>query len=303
MNRIYLNHDARIITPKDWGRDIKSNLKSLQIAAGVCWGNMGKVNAQNMLKKYVYNKEHFSVLEHTNYQLSLFRKPPKTRYKNVVQIRDWKVNKYKSFNKIDVFIGSMRDLIELFGMHEEYKSLNYPKEIFIWDDKIPLEEKRIQMLIRTNADMGHKLRTHRAISQLSLSPTNSKLYWDQELPIVVDKPELYMELFDNDYAKDQLEYKHYNENSKRGDNKLLYKENKKSRLPLQRINLRVLTGTIKDFRSLIEKRRKSPKYKRNVHCITDKIEEELKRYIDTNFTPKKVYNHVYYDNNEKIIIK
>lgn len=288
MKRIYLPHKAVVVTDKDWGQTYASNVESLVRAAGVCQLKKESIkkNPIGFIDRYVWNQKHYALLEHTNVEYDSSATGRVDKDSSICALRNWRrefcCTQDDAWEHIRLLRnGSWRDMWELWDRKPE----EYGRFLRVNHLKIPYNNpcKRLQILVRTNADTGHKLRTHRAISQLSLSPTAQKGFdWGKVLPIVCWNLPNMESWFDRKFMYCQKDYNAHTylvENSTDEEEIDFWKITAKRSLPPERINLRVMTGRIKDFQDLLKKRRKSPRHKRDVFAVVDAIEKAIVDWI------------------------
>jgi hypothetical protein len=267
----YLNHSAKVVTDEAWGSTLESNLQSIARAAGVCYHNDIPVTE----KLITMAIKHPALLEHTNFEIpSIYNDP-----EGVTNIRDWRKWTGKNHDRNgQILNGSWRDLLETGKTIEEVMRYYTDKPMIISKNHLG---KRIQLMIVTNADVGHKLRTERSLSQLATSPSDAKIDWMEEFPIVTHDPEFLRQHEDKIQSMLKIWQEFhvagiYDLDIFRGD----YKSFAKQLMPDFRVSYRVMTGTVGDILNMCEKRLKqSKKRKKDLLACVNAIRKAVSDYV------------------------
>lgn len=295
------NHSVQAVTGEDWGFHNRTNFESLARGFHVCRASeIDKDALQRLIKKDIVERQRYAVLEQTNYEF----KNQKGRKDSVGNLMDWKhvlrsLETWECFlSEHQNYIGSMRDIHDIItNMYPilypaEFAENGYVNDYLYNLDSLFFESltefrrnylfpqisksnkmKRVQFLIRTTAEVGHDFRTESRLRQLAISPSKTKIKWGEEMPIVSYDPEMVKEkLFK--FEHDQFIYNFWMDVFKETKNPF-YSRMAKHSLPEERLSLRVLTGTVKDIETVIQKRRKTPKDKPDMHAFLDVFEKAL----------------------------
>ena len=181
---------AEVKTDKLWGSNDESNLDSLRRGAEVCRGSDLSGREGEILKKFVRENSHSSLLEQTNVEFVMWdienplSRPDEINERNVFNLRDWRslFHRFAGGHSLSGFyVGSYRDIYELFKMVGDEVIFELPERFryFYKMERvvIPFNHpmKRIQMEITQNVNTTRKMRTWRSSSQHSLAGASQDL--------------------------------------------------------------------------------------------------------------------------------